>query len=73
MQLDLIEPHDGDAGADELAFVPMPSGGCLHIAWGAGNELLIAGLPADDGRAGGIAAGAPSDSSAMATAAAVQW
>jgi hypothetical protein len=68
MELDLAPQNTDDGGIQVLASVPLPPGGRLHIAWGAGNELLTAGLPprqpADDGAA--PVAGA-------ATAAAIQW
>ena len=68
MELDLAPQHADGGATQMLASVPLPPGGRLHIAWGAGNELLTAGLPprqlANDGvaPAGGVA-----------TAAAIQW
>jgi hypothetical protein len=69
MELDLAPQQSGDGGtAQVLASVPLPPGGRLHVAWGAGNELLAAGLPPQQ----------PSDNGAApaggaATAAAIQW
>jgi hypothetical protein len=68
MELDLAPQHADDGAAQVLASVPLPPGGRLHIAWGAGNELLTAGLPplppANDGAA---------PAGGTATAAAIQW
>jgi len=58
------QPGDGP---DVLATVPLPPGGRMRIAWGAGNELLVAGLPAAASDGGAASDGQP------ATAAAIQW
>lgn len=39
-------PVDGSSeGGDVLATVPLLPSGHLHVAWGAGNNIMLVGLP----------------------------
>ena len=68
-----MEVDGGGEGGEVLATVPLSPGGRLHVAWGTGNELLLAAVPAAQQCGGPSDISAPQSSDQLNGTANVQW